>query len=334
MTKEGATLTTPIDTVQHNKTTTECTSWEEMDLTKDLRLCVLGLTIRMAIYHLILPYIPLSLQVFLIPPKYSLNYLRECHYLSLINSSHQNLNSFMSDCPHDLFLKILSPFLHSPFWMVLFASSLQYFTFYIISQQNRSIGLLSWLNPVSSITATLSPILSLQQFLFVTSVHLSQSVSPLQYIPLVLLCAMDLQYLPIAFCIISLPYPPMKSFFKRPVAASISFLLLASGYVYLRPSTLFEASSMKHFQPGPGIVWYLQGQIFPEYGSYFTWFLRLQPAIISLLLVFRLGEINPLATVKPSPPLSSLSSLVSHSLRYTSLIRSSFSSLQRLIILI
>jgi hypothetical protein len=310
--KGGCNFTTATNTTQLHDNGRE--GGREMDFAKDLRIGAIGLLMRIIILHTCLLYIPSSLQLFIIPPKYSMHQLNECHFLSQINSSENNYSSLMNDCPHELFMVTFSLLFRNPSLMVIFGSFLQYCVFHLLSQRNRSIGLFYWLNPVSLITPVLSPIPCLHQFLFVMSVRLSlnPTASPLRCLPLFLLTAMDLQYLPIAFSILSLPYHHQrKHFFDRPMITCTSLLLLGlviTGSFYIHSSTLLHPSPMKHFQPGPGITWYLQAQIFPEYASYFTWFLRLQPYITALLLVFRLGEIDPLATVCilsfPSSPLT------------------------------
>lgn len=273
----------------------------------------IGFLLRVIVSEYGLPHIPLLLHRFLIPSRYSLIMLRECSYFLQLNYSDQRIqDEHLQNCPSFAILKLLSPLLSYPYLCLFVGSLLQYLVFLFLSQRSRSMGLLYWLNPISMTCAVLSPLTCIHQFLFSLLIQLSlNSSSPLLLLPpLALLLTSDpSQYLPMIFSLFSLRHTrkTLSETTKRAISPQnliLLALLLVTILLFLsslldgfNTQKLLLTSPVRHFQPGPGMLWYLQAQMFPEYTAYFAWFVTSQPYIASLLLLSRLGEINSLATV-------------------------------------
>jgi hypothetical protein len=304
-------------TSQHPSTTSSTTSQQWLGEIRmsfsDLLIGVAGFFLRVIVNEYGLQYIPVSLHIFLIPSRYSLKSLRECRYLLNLNHPEKGImDELVANCPSSIILSLISPLLSHPYLCLFVSTLLQYFIYLFLRQKSHSVGLFFWFNPISVISALLSPLTSIHQFLIslLIQLFLASSSSILLLPPIALLLASDFsQCLPMILSLLPLHYSQQNlSETAKKSAPHQKLILLALLLIAILLSMatlldgshidgLFLNSPLRHFQPGPGILWYLQGQMFPEYTAYFAWFVSFQPYITSLLLLFRLEEINPLATV-------------------------------------
>jgi hypothetical protein len=284
-----------------------------MSLLGDLIIGGIGFLVRVLINGYGFQHIPLSLHRFIIPPRYFMKSLRECDYLLHLDHPQEGvLDELLEKCPSSVVANFIAPLLSHPYLCLFVATVLQYFVYLFLRQRSPTVSFLYWFNPVSVIAPILSPITTFHQFLLSLLIQISfASYSPLLLLPpMGLLLASDSQYLPLTLSICFLSYHQQNnSDTAKKFATSLILipllLVILIFVIFLFSGDHFDllfVPPKRHFQPGPGILWYLQGQMFPEYVPYFTWFVAFQPYIASLLLLFRLGEINPLATVPTSPP--------------------------------
>lgn len=249
--------------------------------------------------------------LYLIPSKYSINNLNECIFINL-KYSHQftdynndNDNNNINSCPSNYILIFIQYIIFNSYFNFLFNVLLQLFNYYYFKKYNNISGLFYWFNPIIIISSLLSPIPTLLHFIILQVISLTIRNNFILSFPLmIILLLIDLNYfIPFVMTItsyffyqnINLKFSSLRSFYG--ITYFIIFYLF---YWFLFDDIAITSKQRvpsKYFEPGYGIMWYLQAQVFPEYYNYFYTLVKFQPFLISIPLIIRLSKHDILSTV-------------------------------------